>query len=145
MVDIDGVLCDNIERQRAHLAAGAPMGEHSNLWDDFGDGYLADPAKPEYVALTRHLAVHVILLTCRSRKFRAVTEEWLDLHGVPWDELIMWDPQQHGYYEHKAVAIADVMERYCVQLVIEDSSTHARMFQERGLPVILVPDGLAAH
>lgn len=143
VIDIDGVLCDNIERQRATIAAGAPVGETSPEWDGFSDGYLTDPSKSEFVELTWLLTCPVFLLTCRAERHRSVTQEWLTKHEVRYQRLIMWDPSKHGYYEHKEVAIRELMRQFAVKLVIEDSSTHAKMFKSHGLPVILVPDGLS--
>lgn len=142
VIDIDGVLVDNLARQRAHIAAGAPVGAASPEWTGFADGYLDDPPKPEFVELSHWLKAYVVLLTCRAKEHREVTMNWLDQHEVYWDELIMWDTNRHGYYEHKEVAIAELMRRLDVKLVIEDSTQHAKMFHTLGLPVILVPDGL---
>lgn len=110
-VDIDGVLCRD------------PLEEE----DDDG---------PCYEAFLRDVppfhrpAVKIgALVTCRLEKYRALTEAWLALHGIEYDELIMMDypdkaarrkADRHGAYK------ADVYKRSGAQLFIESNPRQAR-------------------
>ena len=72
-VDIDGVLCH----------------DPTNLENDDGPGYLrflAD-AKPLYKTSRRIKC----LVTNRLEKYRAPTEDWLERHGIDYDDLVMLD------------------------------------------------------
>lgn len=147
IIDIDGVLCDNISRQMEYRATHPEQTIGQTTWDDFHLGYSDDRPRVEYVRLTACLSpgLVVILLTCRQEAHRSVTKEWLRVNGIGYDHLIMWDPDSHGYYEHKAQAFDSIAKRWDVRLVIEDSATHAQMFRDRGVPVIQVPDGMVSE
>lgn len=146
VVDIDGVLCNNVPRQQAWIRERGEqiVGRDSQMWEEFNAGLGDDPCFEQWVVLTQLIDrdTTVILLTCRGEQYRAVTERWLRHHGVCYNELRMWDETQHGYYEHKEVAIADIASQYRVKLVIEDSAKHCEMFREAGYQVIQVPGGL---
>jgi hypothetical protein len=71
-----------------------------------------------------------------------VTLDWLEAHRIPFDELWMWDPAKHGFFEHKEQAVARLLTLYDVQLAIDDSKTHAEMYRAAGIPTIEVPGGV---
>lgn len=72
-VDIDGVLCRD------------PTPEEND------DG-------PRYREFIKSVSPHIIpderigwLVTCRLEKYRSLTEDWLDRHGIAYDHLVMMD------------------------------------------------------
>jgi hypothetical protein len=137
--DIDGVLVDNIGRMSSYKEVHGP-GDTVNDWLPFYDSMPDDSPNDEWIAVQHcmHPSVFHVLLTCRPEITREVTIEWLHRHNVWWDELHMWNPERHGYYEHKSWHAEDIRKRYEVMLVVEDSPTHCSMFRSMGLRVMQV-------
>lgn len=121
-LDMDGVLCRDPEPHE----------------DDDGSNYKhflrnADP----YLLPTKKIAR---IVTCRLEKYRLETEEWLDMHGVQYEQLTMMDypdahsrdkDQRHGEYKAE---IYRSNGRY--QLFVESSRFQAHQIaQWSGKPV----------
>ena len=95
------------------------------------------------------------LVTCRLEQYRPETEQWLDDHGVEYDELVMWDlPSKavrderggHGRYK------AEVYERTGAETFVESSLHQALVIaREAEKPVYcfdenqVIPPGEAAE
>ncbi|MFC7154861.1 phosphoribosyltransferase family protein [Halomarina halobia] len=135
-VDIDGVLCRDPTRRE----------------NDDGENYreFVTTVEPKILPTERV----GWLVTCRLEKYRDLTEEWLDAHGVEYDNLVMMDlPSKEvrrargNHAEYKA----NVYKSTGANLFIESSHNQAVQISERtGKPVycyysneMVQPDALA--
>ncbi|MFC5972565.1 orotate phosphoribosyltransferase [Halomarina salina] len=109
-VDIDGVLCRD------------PTPEEN----DDGPRYreFLTTVEPRLIPDTRV----GWLVTCRLEQYRPETEQWLDEHGIEYDELVMWDlpskavrDERGGHGEYKA----DVYEATGASSFVESSRHQA--------------------
>lgn len=69
----------------------------------------------------------LVLITARPEGFRAMTEDWLGRHEIPFDELLMTT------YCDKA----DFCRQAGVDIYIEDSLENAQSIARTGIPVML--------
>lgn len=121
-LDIDGVLCKDPEI------------------DDDGPRYInyLRHAKPLYVPSVPVKA----LITCRLEKYRSITEQWLQEHGIRYEELVMLDlPDRSSrvkwgrYGEFKAT----YYKHSSALLFIESSANQAETIAKKSnKPVICV-------
>ncbi len=136
--DVDGVISNAAGRQ--HLLEG-PRRD----WHAFFDACGGDDPLPDQVVLTELLSPGhtVILLTARPVRLRPITLDWLDLHGVTWDLLIMRD---RDAWEASAVfktGEVDELERrgFDLRLAFEDDHRNVDMYRERGIPCVYIHSG----
>jgi len=126
-VDIDGVLCRD------------PMPEEN----DDGERYLKflTSVKP-LVVPTKPIGW---LVTCRLEKYRKITEEWLQRHGIQYNELVMMDlPDKATRVALGAHAKfkAQVYKSVNAALFIESSYSQAQVIARlAGKPVLCIETG----
>ncbi|CBY88561.1 hypothetical protein [Pantoea phage LIMEzero] len=89
IVDLDGTLSDG--SWRLHLL---PDEQHRHLdaaWATFNLAASDDPAYTDTIDVVNNLGMFcdIVILTGRGAVARAITENWLDKHGVDYDQLIM--------------------------------------------------------
>ena len=87
--DIDKTL--SWGEQRVHLLPSKEVRNIDSAWDEFNLAAGGDAPIPENIELLNCLSksYKVIILTARSEVCRGVTEEWLSVNGVIYDELVM--------------------------------------------------------
>lgn len=92
--DLDGTLADSDHRLH-HLELGKHGPVASDIpqenWDRFYAAAIDDPSFEDVTRLYRILANHfwIAILTYRHERVRSVTKEWLKIHRLPFDRLIM--------------------------------------------------------
>lgn len=124
IVDLDGTLCDIGTRHPYH-------------------GHLCDTDIPHnaVLSLVNSLSrdeVAIILLSGRNEDARTATVKWLKDYGVSWDRLYLratddWSPAESykwGVYE------SVIAPAWNVLFMVEDHLPTARLFRERGVPVL---------
>lgn len=99
--DIDGVLAD--VSHRLHHLARTPKN-----WPAFFAAAPDDPPLQEGVSLAQRLSAQheVLYLTGRPESLRAVTQDWLDRHGLPPGRLVM---RRRGDFRPARVAKLDLL------------------------------------
>jgi phosphoglycolate phosphatase-like HAD superfamily hydrolase len=118
VVDIDGVVAD--VRHRLHHIEG-----RRKHWGAFFAGAGEDPPHPEGLAVVATLAAdhEVVFLTGRPERLRAVTEEWLDAHGIGGRRLVMRDARDHRPAPvFKLDEIARLAGSRSVAIVVDDDA-----------------------
>lgn len=84
------------------------------------------PHAPECVRALKQAGSFIAVVTARRRTAASVTEQWLDAHGFPYDELICEADDK--------VAVARALQ---LELAFEDDTIHAIALAE-WMPVIAV-------
>lgn len=138
IVDIDGTL--------AHITGDNPRSPYdgSRAMEDSLDDAVASVA-----AMSYQNGYKVIILTGRNDTHRKVTEEWLEYHGISYDELYTRNSELD--VDEKGQAIKDtivkqrlfdthIKNRFNVKFVIDDRPSVCRMWRENGLKVLQVGD-----
>lgn len=142
IVDIDGTLAD-CNHRRHHVADG------NRNWPAFFAGMAEDPLiQPvaklvSLIAFSRREDINIILCSGRPEDYRQVTEEWLNRHGVAFDELYM-RPAGDTRIDH--VVKEELLERiisdgYEPFLVIDDRPSVVAMWRRRGLVCLQADPG----
>jgi len=82
VVDIDGTLSDS--RAREHFA-------QNKDWDAFHEHMMEDPPHEDVACLIRSLSDSAQIIGCtgRSEIYRKATTEWLALHDIPLEFILM--------------------------------------------------------
>lgn len=91
IVDIDGTIANNTHRLK-FISGKSPD------WYAFAEEMLKDlPIQPtiDVVKSLSKADYFIILVTGRAGNRRDDTTLWLSLHGVPWDVLLMREPDNH--------------------------------------------------
>jgi hypothetical protein len=133
VVDIDGVVAD--VRHRLHHIESSPKD-----WGAFFAGADRDPPLATGVARVRDLAgAHeIVFLTGRPERLRAVTETWLERHGIGGHRVLM---RRHGDFRPARVAKADELRRLArgreVAIVLDDDPEVCDALRVAGWPVEL--------
>lgn len=133
VVDIDGVVAD--VSHRLHLLDGRPR-----RWEEFFAAAAQDPPLPEGVALVTELPAGNALcwLTGRPERNRVITEQWLALHGMPEQPLLMRaDSDRRPAREAKREHLRDLRRTHRIALVVDDDPAVITMLAEDGLPHML--------
>jgi hypothetical protein len=111
-------------------------------WDAYHDA-TAQAAPIDWVlALARIEARsgHVVVVTARDERWRAVTEAWLAAHPIPHTELLM---RAAGDQRHDAVVKADILTdlrtRFDVRLAVDDRPSVVDFWRASGVPTVHVP------
>lgn len=88
--DLDGTLADG--RHRLHLLPTKDY-DKAESWTEFNMAAIWDSPFPDNIELCNLFAFgdyyNVVILTGRSDIARSITENWLDSHGVRYNELVM--------------------------------------------------------
>lgn len=88
--DLDGTLADG--RHRLHLLPTKDY-DKTESWTEFNLASIWDSPFPDNIELCNLFAFgdyyNVVILTGRSDVARSITEDWLDSHGVCYNELVM--------------------------------------------------------
>jgi hypothetical protein len=131
VVDIDGVVAD--VRHRLHHVETRPKD-----WPAFFAAADRDPPLAEGIARVRALRDDhdVVYLTGRPEHLRAVTEEWLDRHGISGTRLLM---RRRADYRPARVTKAEELRRLArdrtVAIVLDDDPEVCDALRAAGWPV----------
>jgi phosphoglycolate phosphatase-like HAD superfamily hydrolase len=144
LFDIDGTLANGDHRY--HLYEG----RDSKSWAAYIEACMHDTPYTEiqwlnYI-ISRQPNVYIIVLTARSESGREVTEQWLEKHGIIYDEIIL-KPEDEAIADVKDY---DFKERVLDELVasgktpfmaFEDRSSVVSMWRRRDIPCLQVRPG----
>lgn len=145
--DIDGTLADI--SHRLHHITGYVDNEANRIkkdWDAFNEDCLEDkiyqPIK-EMLLLYFDSGHIVILVTGRNEKVRKKTEEWLNLHKIPFDQLHMRDSDnmESDYIVKQNIYREKILPYYNVKLVVEDRKAVVDMWRRNGLICLQCKEG----
>jgi predicted kinase len=132
IVDVDGTL--------AHIDSSNPR----NIYDASRAAEdLLDDAVGNVVGMAYQNGYRVVIFSGRSRAHQAVTEEWLKLNNVPYDEIHtrMDGDKRADTIVKKEMYQAFIQGKYHVKYVIDDRPSVCRMWRnELGLKVFQVGD-----
>lgn len=136
--DIDGTLADATHRLH-HIKAKSPN------WDTFFAECVTDPViEPirELAQIVNAQGYRIILVSGRSAKVRAQTEEWLDINDVPYQELHM---RAEGDYRQDFIVKSQILdailaEGHEIAFVVDDRPSVVAMWRERGLTCLQCRD-----
>ncbi|WP_342234636.1 phosphatase domain-containing protein [Inquilinus sp. OTU3971] len=145
--DIDGTLSDNEHRQHLLDASDTDKAVKGPNWQAFLAAAEHDAVKPGVVALlnaTRRSRYRIVLITGRQEYQRAMTEAWLERHGIMFDELHM---RPTGDHRPDTVIKFEIFERltaagYRFVYAVEDRKSVTQMWRERaGILCLQVCEG----
>ena len=138
IVDVDGTLVD-VSGVR-HYVLEDPRRK------DFHHFHLAAmfcPPIASTVALVRALwgsGVTVYIVTARKRRWLRHTQDWLWKHSIGYDALFMRaDDDDRRDVLVKADILDDILTRHDVVLAVDDNPAVIALWQERGIPTVIVP------
>ena len=138
IVDIDGTLADISHRERY-------VKGKRKRWGKFFQNMDKDLPVPEVAAKVRQLSQDhtIILVSGRPDDYRAVTEEWLKKHKIPYQELYM---RKSGDFRPDDIVKQEILKTHLkkeeIKLVIDDRPRVIRMWRANGLEVEDVGNGI---
>ena len=142
VVDIDGVLADAAHRQHY---LDPPWRD----WDGFFAECGGDGVFEENKALLELLALEltIVLLTSRPTWIQKATLDWLHLHKIRYDLLIMrplgdFQPSP-GFKREETETLR--RQGYIPMLAIDDDMRNVRMYKSEGIPTIFLDSGYHPH
>ena len=146
-VDLDSTLCDTRHRRNLIRAADDP---EPTDWRAYSLACADDAPIEGPIALVRLLArsCSIVIISARDEAARALTETWLRTNDVPYDRLILLQPERDGS-DMAAFKVAQVSRLLAdgarVDLIVEDAPAIAAAMHELGVPTLLVqPPAVAA-
>jgi hypothetical protein len=148
--DVDGTLADN----RARVAARKLAGDDDAAWAAYNSRMGEDVPYYKIIAQADLLSTNypIVFLTGREEQYRQLTERWL----ANYIQCVSYDAAHHPTRLYMR-ATGDrrpnpvVKKELVAQLhadggkllrVYEDDPRNVEMFQELGIPVVVVQDGL---
>ena len=135
LVDVDGTLA-NLEH-RLHFLDRKPKD-----WENFYKKMDKDSPIHSVIKLVKEYANNgytIIILTGRPERYRAITKQWLDKNGVPYDSLIMKPPVDEFLSSHvwKKQQALHLLENYQIDLAIDDELRNRMVFEELGIKTLI--------
>lgn len=135
VLDMDATLCLN--------TTGRPF-----YGEGAADGMRSDEPVMEIVELVNILQLqgfyNIIILTGRedTPECRKATSDWLEAHAINPSKIYMRPKGNYSSGEEcKKKIIEDIMQEYCVRLVIDDSNKCVKMYRDLGLICLQPNDG----
>ncbi|MEE8382675.1 MAG: HAD family acid phosphatase [Thermodesulfobacteriota bacterium] len=128
IVDIDGTL-SNPEHRLSLIENDRPD------WDAFHDLCYLDEPYPDIIELVTEFAnqYDIIICTDRNESNRRETNEWLNEHNVPCENMYMrTSGDDSTEIVLKEEMLDTVQSEYSVRLVIEDSEKCVEMYRNAG-------------
>lgn len=136
--DADGTLW-NIQGIRHHVTP--PKSDYHA----FHMASIFCPPNPEVVEAV-HEAVRrgriPLLVTARMKKYRAVTERWLERHEVPITSDRIWMRANGDYRKDfivKEEILRDILAQYRVVKATDDNPAVIELWERRGIETVTVP------
>lgn len=130
--DIDGVLADC-----SHRLPFIKNGRKD--WNAFfaDENVMADgPIVPGLALWASMPKAEVYFVTGRPERTRAVTERWLQKHGV-WTDAAHLLMRKDKDYRPACQVKREVLVETAAQLAIDDDPANCRMYVESGIPALL--------
>lgn len=85
------------------------------------------------------LNIHILILTGRKEKYRAMTEKWLYENAIEYDKLIMQEKsmadKNHIYKEEK---LLELQKEYDIRMVYDDNFKVGEVCARLKIPFIFV-------
>jgi HAD superfamily, subfamily IIIB (Acid phosphatase) len=142
--DIDGTLANNEERQKL-LDHGNYAANSAQRWAAYFSGIPNDKPVDSIVELAGVLGENYLIVLCtgRGEENRLATEQWLDKHGIQYDELVM---RPAGDFRKDDVVKGEMLdallaEGHSIWLVVDDRNSVVKMWRERGLTCLQCAEG----
>lgn len=140
--DFDKTLADTDAYIAAALSELGDGPVDPQMWDPYIHASIEAPPIGWVLALARSEARAgnaVLVVTARSERWRAVTDEWLLNHPIPHTELVMRAVGDTRPDEAvKADLLVELRRRYDVGLAVEDSVPVLAMWNRHEVPTIPV-------
>ncbi len=144
LIDLDGTLCDCDDRVRASLNREGKLD-----YDKFfvPELVFTDKINEWCWSIIKGLQIlHAnqlltIILTGRDENLRPVTERWLRLHGVAYNELFM-KPNNKAIYASvfkESIIRETILPKYKIFLAIDDDPRNVEMMKGLGITCLQVP------
>jgi phosphoglycolate phosphatase-like HAD superfamily hydrolase len=134
--DMDGTLCD-VTSVRHHVI------ERPKNFDAFHYGSLFCPGIDwvlEEVDYHRRAGNMILVVTAREERWRSLTQNWLDDHGVPVHELFM---RPTGDFRSDVLIKGEILDsllpRYDIRHAYDDNPSIIGLWKARGVPHTVVP------
>ncbi len=129
--DMDGTLADSRWRQH-HL-----MGIKKD-WKAWNTGMIHDLPNEEIIQFThiaKEMGINVIICTGREILYKQDTEDWLKMHGVPYDMLFMRKEKDYrkDQFIKKEMLEAIKFLGYEPELSFDDRDRVVKMWREEGI------------
>jgi hypothetical protein len=130
--DIDGVVAD--VRHRVHHLEG-----RRNDWDAFFDAAADDTPLQPGVTLALDLAGRheLVWLTGRPDWLRGVTQDWLEAHGLPTDELHMRPYSDYRPARFYKLGVLAGLRARSIEAFVDDDPDVVDAALEAGYPAVL--------
>jgi hypothetical protein len=138
IVDIDGTLADCSHRQ--HFIRGK-----RKKWRKFFEAASKDRPRIDVVAQVREFAKQykIHLVSGRPEEYRQQTLKWLAHYRIPFESLHM---RENGDYRSDDVVKQEILDlcfdKDNIEFVIDDRPRVLRMWENNGLKVLDVGDGV---
>ncbi len=133
VLDVDGVLAD--VRHRLHHVERSPKN-----WDAFFAAMVDDAPLEQGISTARDLAAaghRIVYLTGRNESYRAVTQAWLTLHGLPEGRLVMrGNADRRPARQFKPAALRRLAEGSTIVTVVDDDDAVVDVLRRDGWPVV---------
>lgn len=134
--DVDGTLCD-VSTIRHHVT-----GDNRNF-DAFHLASIDCPPHPHVVKAAQESeaeGIAPLIVTARQTRYRNVTAFWLAMHHIPSEALYMRRTgDMRPDYDVKRDILASIRDRYEIVEAWDDNPSIIRLWQEEGIPYVLVP------
>lgn len=139
--DVDGTLCD-VRSIRHFVERPAEAASFRANFSKFHAASASCPVFPHVRDLVADLALQgfaIIVVTAREARWTELTEQWLDLNGIPRDELIT---RRELDYRPDAIVKAEICteieSRYAPALAIDDRDTVLAVWKDASIPTVKV-------
>jgi hypothetical protein len=135
--DMDGTLC-NVQSVRHHVRASPKD------FDAFHEGSANCPPH-EYVAESARaanlLGNAVLVVTGRMEGWRDLTVDWLNVHNVPFEALLM---RKHGDFREDVVVKREILEleilpNFRIVRAFDDNPAIIKLWRAYDIDVVTVP------
>jgi hypothetical protein len=135
LMDIDGVLADNTK----HLPLVKEKG-----WEWFGNSvgeFAPLPIWPQITTVLHRQGFRVILLTNRPERDRERTVRWLQMHGIEYSDMFMWNTSENQA-GHKERILTQLLKGHTdIAFAVDDAPEHIEMYTSYGIPAVHVDSG----
>lgn len=146
IVDMDGTLV-NVSSIR-HYVVDIPVDEEGvkkrqKDFDSFHKASLFCPANWDVVDKVQwywEARIDVLIVTARNRDYEKTTRDWLHKYAIPHNKLFMRDVGDYRPdVDVKRDILAEIEETWRVVHAIDDNPNVIALWEEKGIPVTLVP------
>lgn len=136
LVDLDGTLADG--EHRLHHIRQIPRD-----WDGFYAECHLDTPHQEVIDLVNAMSAQyvIIILTARREETREVTEQWLEVHEVTYNAMIMRPEGHHEDDTTWKISIGKLFGLHNIAFVLEDRNRVVEAWRAAGIRCLHVAEG----